>query len=416
MAKRKKGEDSPTLLTSAGPVQTPAPVTPPPVVEYQPAAAASPWRVERWEAFCAELDLELKPEQLPVVDAALRPHARSWLVARRLFGFIPVKLSLSANPDDYRTVNPAELCDQLGITRPQLQEELKALAAVVRRALGVDGAGGSGEESFVSPGTIEGRSELLVDDDKILSQFGYPRRMFEVVVRNPVPGQEPIVRRPAAENSEERGWFAGRVRQFEKLLLDPMVGRLADQLLRNELRLRRIENEMAILVVGSKEEKELTTSKDALEKIIERQLESLKEMAPWFNTTEKRVQARDAFSEIIRGMQEYRARGDTALIDGIYTAYELQVLMRTSVQKPMPDYRFGLNLLILESRQGLFDPEWRSRLRQRDLQKWDAGFQEGMKRYIEETGQPVPDLLNDGAEGEFENIFVPEEEEVKAEG
>jgi hypothetical protein len=43
------------------------------------------------------------------------------------------------------------------------------------------------------------------------------------------------------------------------------------------------------------------------------------------------------------------------------------------------------------------------------LKKLDAGFKEGVRRFIEETGEAVPDLMREGPEGEYADLYAPEE-------
>lgn len=384
------------------------------VAEYQPLSTEGRWRVESWELLAAEVvDGGASAEgAMPIVHEALRRFARSWLIVRRLFGVMPVVLDLKGDPEDYRRWSRAELASHLGIGLEDLQQELLAARAVVQRALGKGEekalAGPEWEANAATSNAHLQQGLVPKSDEEYLREMGYAPRMFEIQVRNRLGG-EPVAR-PREENELEKRWFAGRVRQFEKVLKDRMVSRLADQVLRNELRLKRAEDELTggALVIGGPDYDALMKVKADLEKTFERQLAQLAEAAPWFNATEKEMAAKDAFSEVVRAIQEYQARGETRLINGLFTAYEMQVLVRTSVQKPEPDYRLGWHLHVLESRSFLWDAHGRSKFRQRDLQKLDRGFKEAVRRYVDESGEAAPDLMRQGEGGEFEEIYMGE--------
>jgi hypothetical protein len=278
---RRNKEAGPELTTAAR--REPRPTVELPkaeVVEYQPLSTEGRWRVECWELLAAELELDSSERPLDagggsqreslhqgqasqvmvLVHEALRRFTRQWLIVRRLFGVMPVMVPLKSDPDDFRVWPRAELGEKLAISKEELQQELLAARAIVQRAAGrgeekaVAGPQwepGNGVRSTLSLSAPGAQAKLAVPqtDEEYLLSLGYARRMFEIQVRGRLPGSGDVPR-PKEENDAEMKWFAGRVRQFEKPLKDKLVSRLADQVLRNELRLKRVEDESNGLVVA----------------------------------------------------------------------------------------------------------------------------------------------------------------------
>lgn len=401
MARNSKPSVQPELPPAPAVTAVPVPEMAKAVVFYQPLTTSGKWRVGQWELLQAEFP-RITEELLPWFHAELVKHKRSWVLVRRLFGIGPVMVDTD-DPDENRTWSRAELCDKLGIDARQMQAELEHVRSMVSLPAGETDRPVAGPkfENKAQPNLL-----IQETDDELLRRYGYVDRLFEVMIKRPTKDAEP---RSAEENKAERDWFAARVRQFRKVLDAPLTGRLADQALRNELRIRRAEEELSLHTLGTKEYREFLQDKEKIEQSYRNQLAEIDKMAPWFNASEKQASVKETVSELIRAVQEYQGRGDTKLLDGIYTAYELQVCVRTSKQHPFPLYRPGLVAAINESRKFLWDPNGASQLRPLDLMRLDRGFQEAVVRLNEETIAHVPDLEREGPEGEFEDIPVKDE-------
>jgi hypothetical protein len=91
----------------------------------------------------------------------------------------------------------------------------------------------------------------------------------------------------------------------------------------------------------------------------------------------------------------------------VFTAPEIQKLMQTSKQLPEPRYRIGFVWYVNESHRWLHDPGARSLFANKHLAVFEAGFKRGVKEFIEQTGEHVPDLEKEGPAGEYEDLYVP---------
>jgi len=374
-----------------GQAQAPAPAAPAPaptMAEFELPSLSGPgeiWRVEKWELFRAEFP-DVTKEQLPEFHSRISQSPRTFTVVRRLFGIFPLNLPVSGDPEDYRLWNRAELKERIGISDEELNSELEAARFAVRPSPAPTAV-------TVSPEASPPR-ELIEEDDRLLHRHGFAESMFNVAGRAP------------EDRAAEKTWFCARVREWDKLLSDRVAQRLATQALFNEMRLRRSESRLCQLDIDSKDYIRYSRMVSELEESYERQLQSLDECAPWFNVTGKQMNVTGAIAELIRGIQEFQSDGSNKILDGVFTALEIQVLLRSSQQVPTPRYRLGWVTYINESKQWLWNRDAQAQFRPTDLQKLDAGFKEGVRVFTEENGLPVPDLEADGAAGEYEDLHV----------
>lgn len=365
------------------------------VMEFRRLDSREQIRIERWEALRAEF-ADLEKEALPDWDAVMRRHPRTFLIVRRLFGVVPVLLPLSGDPEDYRTRSRAEVMEELGITEAQLRAELDEARRQWKNTLpGAELCTGPNPSSTLAPASAP---EIQLSDDEVLVAHGFPAdRMFR---------SEP----------DQKQRFVARVREWSALLKHKLVQTTARTALLLEMRIARIELALATedpTATGDEERKRYRDLASELAKLADQHSEAIgriDEMAPWFNVTGQTLSFKNAVSELVAGIQEYQSSGSTAKVDGIFTAAEIQVLLRTSVQRSEPQYRLGWVTAVNASREFLFDPNGRSKFKHSHLAKLDAGFKEGVRRLVETSGESVPDLERDGPEGEYPDIFVPQGE------
>jgi hypothetical protein len=111
-------------------------------------------------------------------------------------------------------------------------------------------------------------------------------------------------------------------------------------------------------------------------------------------------------SDITRAVQEYCARNDTRLIDGIFTATEILVECRCSVQAPEPRYRAGLIVYLNAAKAGLWDRHWQPPFEFPALKRLDAAWKAAALAAGEES--KTPDLEQDGPAGEYDDLKLPD--------
>lgn len=389
----------------AQPAPKPAPpvaleVGPPKSLEYTPLGGTDLWRVERFAEFCAEFPL---PTSYPFAilmgqfHEVGKQYERGWRICRQLYGIGPMFLTKGEeDPGEYEPKTAAAICAGMRppIDGKQLVAEMTALRGMwdvwVKRDM-------HPAPVQASPAAV--KDELPFGED-VLREFGFEEEMFEVQVWDAAKREE--APRAARLNRLERDWFCKRVREAHKQLSDPGAGALVRTCLMNELYLKRFEADMAKLGPSSKKWKELQELRQDLEQRYEAQLEQMQVIFP-----ETATAAKDNFLRVIsdlnRAHREYYGNQSSKLIDQMFTANEVEVMLRASPQRP-PQYRLGLTLAVMEAQRGLWDPNWKPAIKLSVLRKLDDGFREAMARIAEELGEALVDLEKGVAPGEGEDF------------
>ena len=368
------------------PIAPSAPVLP--AVEVAAPAALDfkldrPWRVERFAELAAEFHME--PGATGWEAAArefcvfAREHARQWLVTRRLFGIAPVIPPPGMHPDDLRCWPRAELAGD----GYEVQAELDALRALwgthTRRAESVR----QPEAKSTAITTPKGELEL---DDTILEKFRFHERIFRINVWDAVAKVDSP--RPDSENKAERIWFIGRLKEWSKMLVDPIAAPIARDALMNELYLQRLESSIA--VASTRDQDRLFEQKDKLSAAYQASVEKLQKMFPEMAVAGK-VSFRGVVSDLIVAHRDYYANGDRRLVDKVFTATEIEFGLRSSLQVSAR-HRFSLSVAIAECIHHLYDPEFRTAFKPSVLKKIDAGFRAAVEAAREAQHEPVVDL------------------------
>lgn len=383
----------------AGTPHSPAPR----VVEFRRMEDGKAWRIERMETAAAEF-AGLNPGNLDQWQHAQERNERGWYILRRLYGVQPVIVPIDADPDDYGTLDSEGLCAALGIERRQLQAELEECRRRWDRRRHGDAAPATAEHAetavAASP-TPEQKAPsapaptLVLDDTALLEKHGFPSdNLF-------------------AKDQRDRSRFAARVREWEPLFADRMTATVARSALMTELRIWRVERAVASEdpAATSKDDRQryrqLADELDSLNNQYREMLARIDDQAPWFNVTGQNLTLRGAISDLVEGLAEYYRDGSTQLIDGVFTATEIQVLLRVSRQSLEPQYRAGFVTYLNAMRANIFGPAGRDRFRQNDLAKLDAGFKGAVKAYAEQSGEHIPDLESEGPASEYDDLHAP---------
>jgi len=370
----------------------------PAILEYTPIGSADQWRVERFDLLAAEFLFDAPWEQqMSLFHELAVAQVRRWLIVRRVFGIAPL---ISNADEDFSILTREQVCALLAIQPKELQAELDALRAQWRNT-----ASRQAEESEAK--NLE--PELPATDFKfgheILEKHGFPEAMFS----------EFDAKRSLEQNRLERDWFAKRVTEWDKMLSEPMAESIAREALLNELYLRRLQVEMTVLSPSSKRWQELLAAKNDIEVRREAQLETLSEMFPESSLAGK-VSFRAVISELNQAHRDFYANGDRQLIDKIFSHAEVEVLLRQSVQQQEPQYRFGLNVAIIQAMHGLYDPNFRSRIKLSVFKKLDAGFRAAVNQVREELREPLVNLEEGVEPGEGDDFpdLIESKEQPKA--
>lgn len=372
---RVRGTPEPHKLGQGG--STPPPATPSAsaLQEYQVGGEA--WRCARFDLLAAEFPVV--PEQLALFHGVMAAQERGWLILRRLFGLQPVLPPATLSPDDLRTWSRAELRAALGLRPQQLQQELDALRG---QWLGLVGPKEAPPAAAAAPppSSAAPKQDLFEPDARLLA--------YDLPV--------------TFESRAEHDWFVKRVADYEKILQDRLARGLAVNALMMELSMRRLDcylNNDALCHVGREDWRAHTKLRQELDGNYQKQIEQIKKLCPWAGAVAGDYAFAGLMSDVTKAIQDYEARGDTRLVDGIFTATEILIECRRSVQAPAPRYRAGLVLFANAAKAGLFDPRWESPFEPAALKKIDLAWQAACVAASE--AERLPDLASDGSAGEF---------------
>lgn len=358
-------------------------ITDPPqeLVEY--VDGAERWRCSMFHLLVGEFE-EIRPEDMPRFHDAMRLHPRRWQIIRMLFGIRPVLAPPSYPEDELQEWGRLELCEKLGLTPKQLGAELEAARGAWLAARRWDRERQAEAQPKPSDAVL-----VATTDEDLLKKYQFDGLEL---------------------NESERKWFFERVRQFQKVLDEPIVSGLGRNALVAELRSRRLDARVDSFPsekVGSKEWRDLLATAQNTAKSYNELIEKILDLFPAASNIAGKQALQPVISTITRAIQEFHSRNSTRLVDGIFTATEVQVECRRSAQSPEPRYRAGLVLYLNAARAGLFDPQWKPPFTASQLKKIDAAWKAAYIAAAEQEGEPLPDLRLDGPKGEYEPLEQP---------
>ena len=210
--------------------------------------------------------------------------------------------------------------------------------------------------------------------------------------------------RSEQENIAEEKWFGELVVDWDDLLSEKLSGALARSALLAQLQHRRLEPLLLKMDPLSEGYKELARQEREHKKSYEDTLKRLTEVSPWRRNEDGKLSGRATVFSLIEAHRVYYAHNDRSLVDGIFAASEIQILLRQSQQTPEPQYRLGLVAYLNEAKRGLTNPRWTSQFTHKTLQALDYAFKNLNIEYSKKSGEELPDLL---ASGEYEKFPIP---------
>jgi len=312
------------------------------------------WRCGRFDALTAEF--EVKAEELAEFVQAAHVNERGWLVTRRLFGIQPLVPPPTTSLDDLRPWTRPELQEALGLTRKQLGDELNAVR---------------GAWQALRPKEAPG----------FALKFG---------------------------SSAEKAWFCQRVQDYSKTLNEKFAAVLARDTLITELRIYQLDalmNDPDKCKPGDSQWHTNLKVRQALSERYQKLLAQIKELCPWAGAIAGKYNFGGSLGDVTKAIQEYKARGGTELIDGIFTLTEVLIDCRTSVQNPVPHYSAGFVLFATEAKAHLWDFRWAPELHHAGLRHVREAWTQAYQASWEADGaKKLPDLNADGPEGEYEEL------------
>jgi len=341
-------------------------------VEYE--FEGTSWRCNQFDLLKAELD-DLTPQTLALFHGQVSLRERAWLIVRRLFGLQPLLPPSGYATDDLRVWMRDELKSALGLTTKQLQAELDAVRGSWRAI--------APPPPPSAPPPPPSRRDLPFATDDLLKRYDI---------------------RIKFRDQDEADVFLKRIADYEKLLNEPRVRGLARNTLMTEFQLRRLDEYIAGMSEGTVEWRKNLEIRKSLDQTYNDQLEQINKLAPWAGMIAGKFAFAGVLSDVTRAFQEYCGRGDTALADGIFTATEIAVECRRSVQASEPRYRAGLVVYLNEAKAGLFEPRFESQFLPGQLKRLTESWRATYLEAETEAGVPLPDLEKEGEEGEYAEL------------
>lgn len=301
------------------------------------------WRIEDGEDLMREFGLD-GADMLPGWHQALAGQGRCWEVIKRYYGVA----SVLAAAEDFEPMSPDQIAKEFQIRPADVDHEIdqavalwnsRLTAAAVARQVeesaeladGLsDGAVDSGQVAGINRAfqTSQGLSEEEID--RILESY-----QFDDI-------EDPIERRTAAT----------RLVEFDNVAADAESRILITTMIRQELdvtALNRIITEERTKLRqknkggSQKHLREVIADRDkALDKL-KATLEKVGDLGGGGPGPAERARFQDCVGWMVEAVREYYAEGNNALIDGIFTATEVQFLLEPVAERP---YQYDPQMVI----------------------------------------------------------------------
>jgi hypothetical protein len=332
-------------------------------VEY-PSPDDRQWRCDMPDKLFADFgitgDVETRREALRRLHGDVAPVKDSWDVIRRVYRLAPV---IGASKDDLREWTIEDIAKEANVPVKRIETIIEETKVYWARK--------SNERELVARAVDAPTTEALGDLDeeqiaKLLSKHG-----FEEIPPN------------------YQRYMARRIVEFQHLLDDEQGAHLARSALNQELILMEYDREIRRVMAkdrvsrGTEELDKLVTRRSSLQSTYESTLERLgatQEQNPGYRA---KVAFGDSLGFMAKAMQEYYANHDNALVDGLYTAAEIKLLMTPTALRPA-QYRPDLALLVDQWLENFWDPNWEGAKLPREMHRFLlATFRKASEEFAE---------------------------------
>jgi hypothetical protein len=372
------------------------------IEEYRTIEEDRIWRIDRFGPMQDRFG-KLFPKDLAQLHTMAQGHPTQWRMCRMMYGINPLVPKADSDVEFLKCFEVEEIAKISNVEVAVIEDQLDFLAFKwneYTRDRPADNELAVAEAVVPAPLTPEIGPEEYEKLSKIITDHGFTMKMFDVE------------RKDDLERTDEIRWFAKRLGEIGQALHQTNASGNARRIIINELQMRRLDNESCSTPVLSKDFERIQKTQNTIESMYQKQWEQLEESCPYLKAARNKVNVTGCFSqlvEIVRNAALGRLTKKDPLIDGFFSAFEIQVELRESEQLPVR-YRPGLVAAILEAKAGLFDPAFKSKLPVSHLRAMDEGFREAQAKLRERHGIVI-DLEAAGPEGEFPPLFVPDEEE-----
>jgi hypothetical protein len=294
----------------------------------------------------------------------------SWKMLRRWYRAAPLSGSLTA--DDLREWTRAELAAAMGFSESLLDAQLSETRDFWQRVQ---------MEKELAVRLVEHAGEKILSEEAIAELV--KKHGFATV---------PV---------QEHPYVGQRIVEMSHLFDLPEGRMLAQTAIFQELMIRAQQKKLGKQMQAD-EDADLSKEYDKLQKLqtsYEATLVKLGATQDQNPNFRQRVAFNDCMGQITKGMQAWYADGDNSIIDGIFTASEVQILITPTTLRPA-QYRPDLALLVGDWKRNFWNPDYEQTKLPRDvMRKLLRGFDEGVRAQSAENGEALQDM-DDSADGE----------------
>ncbi len=376
-----------------------------------------PWLVQAWPAFAGFFGVQ-EFEAAAFYDWLGREQAELSGMVRMLYGIRP---AIPTGAEDERYQRLWGL-DEVAAELATSGEQVRLMLAMIREGWVEEKrrnpvarpepespkerkARRRERDSEPEPAPLPYQGQAISDESAaVLRTYGFGPDIFDLYGRS------------EQTRHTEIEWFCARLEELKRVFDEPMAKTLARQAILNEMSMRRIDDEMTKLPPAHQKFWDLQETKRKIEATYLQQWQQLEDSCPFIKSMQTKAAFAGVVSELIEAYRSYRADANNELVDGLFTAMEIQVLLRASQQEPGVRYRPELSICWNEAKRCLWDARFKSQFEDPNrpgtypyLGILSAGFRGAVDNFIEKTGLKLPDLESDGPDGEFPKLYIPKE-------
>jgi hypothetical protein len=352
------------------------------------------WRISDWPGLAS--DLTVQEHQFEAfMDCANIAGEGPYAAIRMRYGINPVIPNPNVNGDFLRKHTLAEVAVEFGTTVEGIKEWIVDFRNDWEKVL--PGLPDKGEKPAVVTPT---RSKKITDSQlETLAAFRFPPQIFSIT----------DFKRSDETIASEINWFCERLHALTKVFEHPTACDFGRQLVMTEMNIRRVDDQLIMINPLSDRFDGISEKKSRMSKTMMELWKKIEEFVPQIAAHAKKSQLAGVVSDFTAGYLEFYADGENKIIDGLFTNFEIQVECRDARQFAMSRHRPGFVAAVNEAKRGLFDPQFRRKISNKQLRLLDQVWRNTELAIREANPDKVVDLEADGPKGEFPPIFIDED-------
>lgn len=333
-------------------------------IEYD-APNGDTWRMERGADLIRDFELPsdtaaIQADALQKFHGALCNQEPAWNVICRIYGNAP--LYGMSEPDEVRAWTLAELAEKRGVEPGEIDALIQGAKSYLKR-FQIEAK--STENIKVRPALDDETADRLL----LENGFGLTASQEE----RKYTASRCMELQPWLEDDRLRAAARSLIQQEVTLffILDPGIREVRALIADKATKRQGAEKENSQLMSLLKERRDAQTALDGGMKVL-----GLSDAAG--GTLKKRMAFNDCLSILMEAVQRYYSDEDRDLIDGLFTAAEVEILTTPTELRPA-QYRPDLVLSALEASKHLWEKDWSAtKLSRRACRKLAAGFNQGL--------------------------------------